>query len=236
VNKPIKLILTGTVLVAAAVPLLRSYVLDVGGPGPTPIPTVSVPIQHAPAMEGDGDGSSHRSPPVPEPARTSVGGSGDAGSPGSARGRVQDPYEAYDSETLAVLAYSDAQAAKILALRLRRQNEKEALAYVLRSAALSGRPDAISAFRNASPYPVAIDGRPVARSLREQYVLSVVADALYPDPGQVALWESTIRSSLPRGDQEIDSLRRQAAAILRRMQDIQRQVIGAASIGGLDDV
>jgi len=145
------------------------------------------------------------------------------------------PYEYYDNETLVALAYADADAASILGLRLRRQDEKRSLKYILRSVALSGRPDAIAAFRNASPHPVAIDGRPVARSLREQYVLSVVADTLHPDPAEVALWEARIRAEFPDPEREIASLRRQADAIVQRMRQVQREVYGSATIGGLDD-
>jgi len=145
------------------------------------------------------------------------------------------PYESYDSETLALLAYSDAKAAEVLGMRFRRQDEARSLEYILRAAALSGRPEALQVFRNASPYPVAIDGRPLARALREQYVLSVVADKLGAGPADVVLWEQRIRTELPNPDQEIRRLRRQAAELLRRMQEVQREVIGAPTIGGLDN-
>lgn len=153
-------------------------------------------------------------------------------------GRVspEHPYDRYDSDTLAILAYGDAEAAEVLGLRLRRQDEVESLKYMLRAAALSGRADALRAYVNSGTQPLEIDGRPVTRTLRERYVLSLVANAVSADPAELALWEAQIRAELPDPHREIERLRREAETLLRRMRDVQREVTGSATLGGLDDV
>ena len=146
------------------------------------------------------------------------------------------PYDRYDNDSLAILAYGDAEAAEVLGLRLRRQDEAESLKYMLRAAALSGRPDALQAYVNSGTNPVEVDGHPVARTLRERYVLSLVENAVSANPAELAQWEARIRAELPDPDREIEHLRREAETLMRRMRDVQREVTGSARIGGLDDV
>lgn len=156
--------------------------------------------------------------------------------PDAGRLSSERPYERYDNDTLAILAYGDAEAAEVLGLRLRRQDEAGSLKYMLRAAALSGRPDALRAYVNSGTHPVEIDGRPVARTLRERYVLSLVENRVSADSAEIALWEARIRAELPDPDLEIERLRREAETLLQRMRDVQREVTGSARIGGLDDV
>jgi hypothetical protein len=146
------------------------------------------------------------------------------------------PYTGYSTEALASLAYADADAARILGMRLRDDDETAALSLVVRASALSGGdPAPILEYANAYPQPSAIDGWPVRRTVHVQFVLGSVADMLGAGSSNVAYWEARIREESTDADREIELLRQQARAIVEEMRQIRLNVTGGTDFGGTDD-
>jgi hypothetical protein len=153
-----------------------------------------------------------------------------------ARVKPPHPYTGYSTEALASLAYADADAARILGMRLRHDDETAALSLIVRASALAGGdPAAILEYANAYPRPSAIDGSPVRKTVHVQFVLGSVADMLGAGASNVAYWEARIREKSADADREIDLLRKQARAIVVEMQRIQLDVTGSTDVGGPDD-
>ena len=146
------------------------------------------------------------------------------------------PYESYSSAALETLAYSDAKAAEILGMRLREDDEARAMSLILRASALSdGDTSPIVLYRQAYPRPTAVNGKPVKRTHRVKFVLSVVTDLLSTDTYHAAPWEGRIRQYSEDPDREIEQLNERALQIIEDMRRIQLDVTGISTIGGLDD-
>lgn len=150
--------------------------------------------------------------------------------------RAGHPYESYPSEALASLAYADAKAAEILAMRLREEDEEAAMSLVLRASALSGGDvEPILAWSNAYPQPTAIDGVPVRKTIHVKFVLSAVAELLGAETNNLPYWEEQIRRASTDPDREIVLLHERARRILDEMRQIQLDVTGSSTFGGQND-
>jgi len=146
------------------------------------------------------------------------------------------PYESFSSAALESLAYSDAKAAEVLGMRLREDDEARAMSLVLRASALSGGDTApIVRYSQAYPRPTAVNGKPVRKTHRVKFVLSVVTDLLGTDTYYAAPWEERIRQYSENPDREIEQLNDRALEIIQDMRRIQIDVTGTSTIGGFDD-
>lgn len=146
------------------------------------------------------------------------------------------PYSGYSTEALASLAYADADAARILGMRLRHDDETAALSLIVRAAALSGGdPAPLLEYANAYPQPSAINGWPVRKTVHVQFVLGSVADMLEAGSSNAAYWEALIREESADADRELELLRQQARTIVEEMRRIQRDLTGTTDFGGPDD-
>ena len=146
------------------------------------------------------------------------------------------PYERYSNAALESLAYSDAEAAEVLGVRLRERDEAQAMSLMLRASALrGGDPAPILHYVQVYPQPHAVDGEPVAKTIRTKFVLSAVADLLSGDTFYTALWEERIRQYSSDPETEITQLYEQAIRIIEEMRQIELQVTGYSTIGGQDD-
>lgn len=147
-------------------------------------------------------------------------------------GSPRHPYEHYSSETLEALAWGDAEAARVLGMRLRERDEAAAMSLIFRASALSGGdPVPVIAYANAYPEPTEIDGVPVRRSVHAKFVLSAVADLLGAGNSGLPHWEALIRQASTDPDREIGLLMRRAGAIVEEMKAIELEVTGRSTIG-----
>lgn len=148
-------------------------------------------------------------------------------------------YLAYPDDALARLAWGDARAAEILAMRLRERDRTLSLSLIFRAAALAGGdPAPILAYSNAYPEPTAVDGVPVPGPVRTKYVLAAVAELLGAGKNNLPYWEAVIRRASTDPDRELALLSRRAAAIVEDMRAIESGVTGRSTIvtgGGQDN-
>ena len=146
------------------------------------------------------------------------------------------PFTTYPNEALESLAYGDADAARILGMRLRLVDEAAAMSLVVRAAALAGGdPAPILEYANAYPLPSAIDGVPVRKTVHARFVLGAVADMLEAGSSDVAHWELVIRHVSTDPDREIEMLRDRATAIVEEIDRIRQDVTGVTGSGGRND-
>ena len=144
------------------------------------------------------------------------------------------PYEAYSDDTLEVMAYSDAEAARLLGLRIYADDPQEAFQWTLRSAALTNSSVPLQNFANAFAPPLRIGDQAILKNYRESFIIAVVADAVGPDTENVARMEPLMREVFPNPDEIMERLRPIAIAHIERMRDIQRDVTGTVSIAEPD--
>ncbi|MDJ0711780.1 MAG: hypothetical protein QNJ14_15425 [Woeseiaceae bacterium] len=150
--------------------------------------------------------------------------------------RAEDPYDAYDNETLKVMAYSDAVAAERLGMRLREVDERNALRFIIRAAALSGGDSSpILKYSNAYPKPSFVDGEPVLKTIHTKYVLSAVAERLGETHTGMEHWESQVRATSDTPDATLKGLKRSADNIIGAIEDIQLEVLGGVPTGEKHD-
>lgn len=146
------------------------------------------------------------------------------------------PYAAYPDDTLASLAWGDAEAARVLGMRLRERDEAAALSLVIRAAALAGGdPAPILEYASAYPHPTEADGWPVQDTVRARYVLAAVAELLEPGSGGLAHWDREIRSASRDPARELAMLDARARQIVDAMRQISVEVTGDAGFGGRGD-
>ena len=146
------------------------------------------------------------------------------------------PYTTYSDEALESLAWGDADAARILGMRLRLRDEAAATSLVVRAAALAGGdPAPILEYANAYPLPGEIDGVPVRRTVHARFVLGAVADMLEKGSSDVAHWELVIRQVSSDPDREIEMLRDRARAIVEEIDRIREDVTGVTGNGRRND-
>lgn len=146
------------------------------------------------------------------------------------------PYTNYSNEALESLAWGDADAARILGMRLRLRDEAAATSLVVRAAALAGGdPAPILEYANAYPLPSEIDGVPVRRTVHARFVLGAVADMLEKGSSDVAHWELVIRQVSSDPEREIEMLRDRARAIVEEIDRVREDVTGVTGNGRRND-
>ena len=147
------------------------------------------------------------------------------------------PYTHYTNAALESLAYADADAARILGMRLIEKDRAASLSLVIRAAALAGGdPAPLQLYSNAYPDPEAVDGVPQPSVVRLKYVLASVVALLNEDRTAKNAWEPVIRAHARDPDGELARLQAQALDIVAEMRQIQVEVEGQATIGGPGDV
>ena len=139
------------------------------------------------------------------------------------------PYESYSNQALAVLAYSDAQAARILGLRSV-ANHEEALQWFARAAALlDGDPEPLLFYSNLYAGSSAVNGEAVAKTHRDRLALAIAARRLDEDSGDVDFWMWQVQSHFTSPAAIIDDAEAEADRIISHIRDIQITVIGRSS-------
>jgi hypothetical protein len=149
---------------------------------------------------------------------------------------IRPPYESYSSETLESLAYGDAEAASILAYRVRHTDYPKALKLALRSAALSG--GETSTLMSATSWRPLVDenGEPSLSGYGQIYVLHSVIERLrgsaYTRP---VMYENKIYELSGDPEQTVRELDNIVERIIAEMEQIELDVTGNSTLGGRDD-
>ena len=144
-------------------------------------------------------------------------------------------YADYDNETLAELAYADADAAALLGQRLIHKDSRKSYQLLIRAAALDGgKIEHIAWLSDQAFGAIAINGEPQVANLQRQYELASLATRLGDGPGKSNyLKNELIRIGIDA--RQLDGLDRHVDALLRSMRNIQRTVLGEVTIGEQDD-
>ena len=145
---------------------------------------------------------------------------------------ADNPYENWDADTLAALAYGDAQAAAVLGLRHVISDdpleEVLGLALLYRSVALSGNPAVFKKAIGARYAVIKVDSKPQLHNLRQLTVFAMIASRLGDDTLHPAHYVDRLRQSLSA--EELDTLSMGVAAILETMAAIQTEATGDTTI------
>ena len=145
-------------------------------------------------------------------------------------------YENYSTEALESLAYGDAEAASVLAYRLRHSNYPRALRLAVRAAALSG--GNVSTLISATYWrPLQYEnGEPSLSGFGQAYVLHSLIERIrnssYRMPG---MYEVNIRQISDTPDEMLDELDDIVDQLLEDARRIETDVVGNSTIGGGDD-
>ena len=145
-------------------------------------------------------------------------------------------YEHYSTEALESLAYGDAEAASVLAYRLRRSDYPRALGLAVRAAALSGGDD--STLISATYWRPLQDenGDPSLSGFGQAYVLHSLIEKIrnssYRMPG---MYEVNIRQISDTPNEMLDELDDIVDRLLEDARRIETDVVGNSTIGGGDD-
>jgi len=144
-------------------------------------------------------------------------------------------YAEYDNETLAGMAYADAEAAALLGHRLIDKDTHQSYQLLIRAAALDGgKVEHIAWLSDQAFGATAINGEPRVANLQRQYELAALATRLGDGPGKsLYLRNELIRIGV--GDDQLHLLDMRVDALLQSMRDIQRTVLGEVTIGEQDD-
>ena len=144
-------------------------------------------------------------------------------------------YDEYDDETLATMAYADADAAALLGYRLIDENTRKSYQLLIRAAALDGGNIEHLAWLSDQAFgAVAVNGEPQLDNLQRQYELAALASRLGDAPGKsYYLKNELIRFGVD--EEQLNLLDLRVDALLRMMREIQQTVLGEITIGGQDD-
>jgi hypothetical protein len=148
--------------------------------------------------------------------------------------RPAHPYAHYDNETLANMSWSDAEAAALLGQRLIDQDTGRSYELLIRATALDGDTRHIAWLADMAFNPTAVNGEPHVANLEGRYKLAELNARLGSDPVLPKVLRREL-SSAGVGKDRLSELDARADALLRVMQDIQREVYGEVRIGGQDD-
>ncbi len=146
-------------------------------------------------------------------------------------------YENYSTEALESLAYGDAEAASILAYRLRHTDYPRALRLAVRAAALSGGD--VSTLISATYWRSLRDenGEPSLSGFAQAYVLhSLIEKVRHSDYRMPGMYEVNIRHISDKPDEMLDELDDIVDRLLDDARRIETDVVGSSTIGGDDDV
>ena len=146
----------------------------------------------------------------------------------------QHIYADYDNETLAGMAYSDADAAATLGQRLISKDTRRSYQLLIRAAALDGRVEHLAWLADQAFGTVAINGEPQIANLQRQYELAGLAARLGDAPAKFQYFKHELLRNGVDEDQ-LSSLDMRVDALLRSMRDIQLTVLGETTIGEQGD-
>ena len=162
----------------------------------------------------------------------------DYGADGSEGDRhcLESAYWGYTTETLEQMVYADAEAARVLAHRLKDTNYPRALRLAMRSAALSGGDvTALIEARYWRPMNHR-NGDPDLSGIAQGYVLMSLADKIragqYDRP---ARFRSRLSNLSDEPDATLDRLDDLVKRLFGDVQEIELNVTGRSTIGGNDD-
>ena len=146
------------------------------------------------------------------------------------------PYEDYDTEALEALAYGDAEAASVLAYRLRHTNYQQAIQMARRSAALSagdvGTLISATYWRPMKDDSGAFDLSGVGQA----YVLhSLIQKIRGNGNGAPPIYEKLIREHSSDPEDTLIGLNNIAQRMYEEVRQIELDVTGTSTIGGDDD-
>lgn len=143
-------------------------------------------------------------------------------------------YADYDNETLAGMAYSDADAAATLGQRLISKDTHRSYQLLVRAAALDGKIEHLTWLADQAFGTVVVNGEPQVANLRRQYELAALAARLGDAPAKSRYFKNElIRNGID--EDQLHSLDMRVDELLRSMRDIQLTVFGAATIGEQDN-
>ncbi len=146
-------------------------------------------------------------------------------------------YEDYSIEALESLAYGDADAASVLAHRLRHSDYPRALRLALRSVALSGGD--VSTVVSATLWRSLQDenGEPSVAGFAQAYVLHSLIRRIRNSTTNIPVsFELNIRKLSDDPDALLDDLDDVVERLLEDVRQIELEVTGGSTIGGNDDV
>ncbi len=158
---------------------------------------------------------------------------------GDFRGYSCNPsaYENYSTETLESLAYGDAEAASVLAYRLRHTDYPRALRQAIRAAALSGGD--VRTLISATYWRPLQDenGKPSLSGFGQAYVLHSLIEKIRNSGYRMpAMYEMNIRHISDKPDEMLDELDDIVDRLLDDARRVESDVVGNSTIGGDDDV
>ena len=141
-------------------------------------------------------------------------------------------YANYSNETLESMAYSDAVAAALLGQRLIEEDTGKSYELLIRASALEGgNVEHIVWLADMAFNPTALNGEPQIENLEGRYELAALSTHLGHDPIPAAFLRHELVSA-GVDEKRLSELDRRADGLLKKMQDIQRTVIGQVTIGG----
>lgn len=143
-------------------------------------------------------------------------------------------YSDYDNETLAGMAYSDADAAAMLGHRLISKDTHRSYQLLIRAAALDGKVEHLAWLADQAFGTVAINGEPQVANLQRQYELAALAARLGDAPVKSRYFKNElIKNGID--EDRLSSLDKRVNELVQSMRDIQLTVLGEATIGEQDD-
>lgn len=146
-------------------------------------------------------------------------------------------YEDYDTEALESLAYGDAEAASVLAYRLRHTDYPRAIRLSLRSAALSG--GKTSTLISAAMWRPVQDGngKPSLSGYGQAYVLHQLIEKLKDSSYRAPpTYEARIQELADDPHAVFEQLDSITNRMFEEIRQIELDVTGSSTIGGNDDV
>ena len=211
-------------------------------PARPPLPSAEIPQEPAPPVDAPADkGVAGTVYSIPRNMHRVCrnGFRVERNSKGDFQGYCCNPsaYENYSNEALESLIYGDAEAASVLAYRLRRSDYSRALRLSVRAAALSGGD--VSTLISATYWRSLTDasGEPSLSGFGQAYVLHSLIEKIrnssYRKPG---MYEVNIRQISDKPDQMLDELDDIVDRLLDDARQIETDVVGISTIGGGDDV
>ena len=144
---------------------------------------------------------------------------------------AQRPYQDYDIQTLAQLAYGDPTAAEELGRRVAESDPALALEMMIRASALSGDASPVVWLAQVSYSVVSVNDVPRVESMKTSYVLNELAHRMGHGSADPSQWRLHLQEADVSGT-EIDGLDRAVDGLLSRMREIQLNVTGGTTPGG----
>ena len=139
-------------------------------------------------------------------------------------------YADYDNETLASMAYSDADAAALLGKRLIDKDTPTSYQLLIRASALDGgKIEHIAWLSDQAFGAVAVNGEPQITNLQRQYELAALATRLGDSPGKSKyLKQELFQAGID--EDRMAELDLRVDALLHSMRNIQQTVLGKVTI------